>query len=85
MYRTGDLGILTQNGDIQCLGRIDQQVKIRGFRIELEEIEYALLKAEGVKETVVTTWTDASRDQQLIAYIVAEAIVIRIAAGLHGS
>ena len=73
MYRTGDLGVLTQNGEIQCLGRIDQQVKIRGFRIELEEIEYELLKAEGVKETVVAVWADASRDPQLIAYIVAGA------------
>ena len=39
IYRTGDLGKLLENGEIQCLGRIDQQVKIRGHRIEPGEIE----------------------------------------------
>ncbi|MFI5158591.1 MAG: amino acid adenylation domain-containing protein [Sphingobacteriales bacterium] len=69
MYKTGDLGRITSNGEIQYLGRSDQQVKIRGFRIELEEIEYALLKAEFVKEAVVTTKNDVA-DPCLIAYIV---------------
>ncbi len=39
IYRSGDLGRLDANGDIEFLGRVDGQVKIRGFRIELSEIE----------------------------------------------
>src|SRR5512135_1184567 len=39
IYRTGDLGRVDDNGEIEYLGRIDTQVKVRGFRIELTEIE----------------------------------------------
>jgi non-ribosomal peptide synthetase component F len=34
---SGDLGKVLANGQIQCLGRIDEQVKISGHRIELEK------------------------------------------------
>lgn len=39
MYKTGDLGLWLNNGEIECKGRIDNQVKLRGLRVELEEIE----------------------------------------------
>lgn len=39
LYRSGDLGRLTNSHEIEYIGRIDNQVKVRGFRIELEEIE----------------------------------------------
>ncbi|NKI31976.1 non-ribosomal peptide synthetase [Croceivirga thetidis] len=53
LYKTGDLGLLTNNEEIQCLGRIDNQVKIRGRRIELGEIEQAILVFEEIKSAVV--------------------------------
>jgi non-ribosomal peptide synthetase component F len=43
---TGDLGRLLPNGQIQCLGRIDQQVKVRGYRIELEKYTFCMLLLE---------------------------------------
>ena len=39
-YRTGDLCLLRENGNIDYVGRKDTQVKIQGFRIELSEIEF---------------------------------------------
>ena len=39
-YRTGDLVIRDDEGDIQFIGRIDSQVQIDGHRIELGEVEY---------------------------------------------
>jgi amino acid adenylation domain-containing protein len=70
MYRTGDLGKLLDNGEVQCLGRIDHQVKIRGHRIELGEVEYQLIKLEGVKGAVVVALDDTTGNQKLAAYIV---------------
>ena len=67
IYRTGDLGKFAENGEVQCLGRIDHQVKIHGYRIEPEEIEQALIKQKGVKEAVVV-----AHHERLVAYIVPD-------------
>lgn len=74
LYRSGDLGRITPDGDIEYLGRIDQQVKIRGFRIELGEIEYQLKTIPYIKETVVLA-ADKGGTRQLVAYIVSDITV----------
>ena len=48
LYLTGDLGRIREDGNLQCLGRIDHQVKLRGFRIELDEIAATLARQPGV-------------------------------------
>jgi polyketide synthase PksN len=53
IYRTGDLGRWTADGNIEFFGRIDHQVKIRGIRIELGEIEAVLGQHPAIQETVV--------------------------------
>ncbi|MDF2431590.1 MAG: hypothetical protein JWP44_1221 [Mucilaginibacter sp.] len=75
MYRSGDLGRINGNGEIQCLGRIDHQVKIRGFRIELEEIENVLLKQADIKQAVVIAREDMPGESRLVAYAVLEDTV----------
>jgi non-ribosomal peptide synthetase-like protein len=55
IYRTGDLGRVNAEGEIEHHGRIDTQVKIRGYRIELTEIESVLLRVPGVAQAVVST------------------------------
>ncbi|GAB3264612.1 hypothetical protein GCM10027347_31780 [Larkinella harenae] len=74
MYRTGDLGRFLENGEIQCLGRIDHQVKVRGHRIELGEIENAIGTIPDIKETAVIARETRSGDNVLVAYVVPEAI-----------
>jgi amino acid adenylation domain-containing protein len=53
LYRTGDLGRVAADGNIEFLGRTDDQVKIRGHRVELGEIEAALCDHPAIAECVV--------------------------------
>ena len=69
LYKTGDLGVWTADGEIQFLGRIDGQVKLRGFRIELSEIESVIMQCVGVSAAVVAVKQVVEIDR-LIAYLV---------------
>ncbi|RKS08431.1 amino acid adenylation domain-containing protein [Nocardiopsis sp. Huas11] len=42
LFRTGDIGFFTPEGDLEILGRRDQQAKIQGHRVEPAEIEAEL-------------------------------------------
>ena len=53
MYKTGDLGRMMADGNMEFLGREDHQVKIRGFRIECGEIEFVLSKHPAVESCLV--------------------------------
>jgi amino acid adenylation domain-containing protein len=53
IYRTGDLGRVGDDGQIEFLGRVDSQIKSRGYRIELGEIEAALSAISEVRECAV--------------------------------
>ena len=68
IYRTGDLGRIGADGEIEYLGRIDTQVKLRGYRIELTEIESVLMDAPEIAQCVVSTWTPAQGSTELVAY-----------------
>lgn len=72
LYRSGDSAILTENGNMEYMGRIDNQVKIRGFRVELGEIEKKILSYKRIKNVVVTVYK-YNGDDLLCAYIVPEA------------
>jgi len=68
IYRTGDLGRIDENGEIEYRGRIDTQVKIRGYRIELGEIEAVLLDLPQIAQAAVTTFEDEPGAVELVAY-----------------
>ncbi|MCP5107454.1 MAG: amino acid adenylation domain-containing protein, partial [bacterium] len=68
MYKTGDIGKRSADGNIEYLGRVDGQVKIRGYRIELGEIENGLLSHPGIKEAVVRAGKDKDGNNYLAAY-----------------
>jgi amino acid adenylation domain-containing protein len=72
MYRTGDLGTFTPDGNLMYLSRIDAQVKIRGYRIETGEIEFNLAKEDTIKQAVVIARADNNGVDKLVAYIVLQ-------------
>jgi non-ribosomal peptide synthetase-like protein len=68
IYRTGDLGLVNEAGEIEYHGRIDLQVKVRGYRIELTEIESVLLQVPGVSAAVVDTFSPTPGTVELVGY-----------------
>lgn len=73
MYRSGDLAVWHEDGNVDILGRIDDQVKINGHRIEPDEIAALLLQHERVEDAVVVM-RDVSGEARLCAYCVAPAL-----------
>lgn len=69
IYRTGDLGRMREDGNLEHLGRKDSQVKIRGHRVEAAEIEQALLEVAEVKQAAVVAHP-VNHDLRLVAYVV---------------
>jgi len=69
LYATGDIARYQTDGNLICMGRIDQQIKLRGFRIELGEIEACLQNYEEIKQVVVQVVELAKDDQRLVAYL----------------
>jgi hypothetical protein len=78
LYKTGDLvrWLPAPNGlpNLEFLGRIDQQVKLRGLRIELGEIEAVLSTHSAIDAAVVIVHEDETGNQQLVAYLVTNAM-----------
>jgi amino acid adenylation domain-containing protein len=85
MYRSGDLGRLLADGDIEYLGRVDDQVKVRGFRIEPGEIEAVLLQHPAIGAVAAVARSDTgiagstcnsgvaqTCERRLVAYLVAK-------------
>jgi non-ribosomal peptide synthetase-like protein len=68
IYRTGDLGRINDDGEIEYHGRLDTQVKIRGYRIELTEIESVLLGVTGIAQAVVGIYEPEPGAVELVAY-----------------
>jgi acyl carrier protein len=79
LYRTGELGRYSPDGNVEWAGRNDRRVNIRGFRVELEEIE-AILKQHPIVNdaaVIVQEFDDLNTDNsisdwRLVAYIVAD-------------
>jgi acyl carrier protein len=70
LFKTGDLGRLRPDGQIDFLGRIDDQIKIRGYRIEPNEIVSALNQHPAIRESLVVARQDAIGDSALVAYVI---------------
>ena len=68
IYRTGDLGRINDDDEVEFHGRIDTQVKIRGYRIELAEIESVLEQMPHISQAVVNVYEPEPGAAELVAY-----------------
>ncbi|OXR48913.1 hypothetical protein PuT2_10025 [Pusillimonas sp. T2] len=66
--RTGDLGRMSLDGNLWCLGRRDRQVKIRGIRVAPATLENALLQIDGITEAAAVVHRTGQRNS-LFAFI----------------
>ena len=73
LYRTGDLGRMTDDGEIEYLGRADSEVKIRGHRVDLGEIESVLLEDPAIPEAATAMVAISESATELVAYVVPGA------------
>lgn len=70
MYRTGDVAVRLEDGNLLYQGRVDDQVKIRGYRIEPGEVENQLKMHRQVTEAAVIA-QERQGDKYLAAYYTA--------------
>ncbi|MCA3781734.1 MAG: amino acid adenylation domain-containing protein [Burkholderia sp.] len=69
MYRTGDIAMFGEHGELHYLGRRDEQVKLNGNRIELREIEACLLALPGIAQCAVVPVRVQGRVRLLHAFV----------------
>lgn len=69
IYRTGDIGLYRENGELFFAGRYDNQIKYMGHRIELEEIEREMSLIAGVERCCCIF---DSEKQRLCGYYIGE-------------
>lgn len=67
MYRTGDIGMFTESGELLCFGRIDFQIKHRGYRIELDEIKHYILELEEISDCAVL-YNDRTENKYIVCF-----------------
>ncbi|GJM33280.1 MAG: non-ribosomal peptide synthetase [Saprospiraceae bacterium] len=67
LYKTGDVGRWSIDGNLIFGGRKDDQVKIRGYRIELGEIEHVLRSNTEIDDAVAVVKGEGV-DKKIVAY-----------------
>jgi D-alanine--poly(phosphoribitol) ligase subunit 1 len=73
IYRTGDRGYATADGELVVVGRVDAQVKIRGMRMDLGDVEHGVRSHEAVDDAVVLALPDESGQLRLVAFLLPAA------------
>lgn len=67
MYRSGDIGRLLPDGNIEYIGRRDSQIKINGQRVELGEITARLAEIPGVAEVAAVAVSSENEEKRIRA------------------
>ena len=69
-YRTGDIGALSDAGDIIFLGRDSEMIKRSGINVSPAEVEDILMQHPGVEQAAVVGAPDDSRGEIIVGFVV---------------
>lgn len=69
-YRTGDLGQLSEDGDLIFLGRATEMIKRAGINVSPAEVEDVLLQHPAVAQVAVVGAPDPARGEIIVAFVV---------------
>ncbi|MEA4898237.1 MAG: amino acid adenylation domain-containing protein [Christensenellaceae bacterium] len=72
LFRTGDLGLLREDGVLEYVQRKDWMLKVRGFRVEPGEIEAAIVGRTPARQAVVVGFENACGQTSLYAVYTAD-------------
>ncbi|MGB7922677.1 MAG: amino acid adenylation domain-containing protein [Pyrinomonadaceae bacterium] len=70
LYKTGDMGRWSLNGNMEYFSRRDDQLKLRGYRVEPGEIEHALRQHAAVKDSRVLPYEAVDGEKRLVAFLI---------------
>lgn len=68
IYRTGDMGRMLPNHELEFLGRFEQEVQVLGKSINLGEIEHQISHHPDIQESAVVIEQNYQGENQLIVY-----------------
>jgi fatty-acyl-CoA synthase len=71
-FRTGDFGILDEDGYLHFRGRMKEMIKTGGINVAPAEVEEILTQQEGVKLALVVGVPDEVRDEIIAAVVVTD-------------
>ena len=71
-YRTGDIAVRLEDGDLELRGRVDDMIVSGGENIHPEEIETILRQCGGVRDAAVIGVADERLTERVVACVVAD-------------
>lgn len=69
-FRTGDMGLLTETGDVRFIGRTTEMIKKGGINISPSEVEDVLMRHPAVAQAGVVGVPDPQQGERLAAFVV---------------
>jgi propionyl-CoA synthetase len=82
-YRTGDAGVVDQDGDVSVMGRTDDIINVAGHRLSTGQMEEVLASHPDVAECAVVGAADPLKGQSPLGLVVLKAGVARDAAEIE--
>jgi long-chain acyl-CoA synthetase len=69
-FRTGDIGIINEDGSVRIVDRLKDMVLVSGFNVYPSEVEDVIASAPGVSEAAVIGLPDEASGEKVVAYVV---------------